>query len=61
MYTSMATGNHNNNGNLTPAYRLRTNRIHSKLKTLCHKWMRDNRPEVVERLRKQAKRETANG
>jgi hypothetical protein len=52
----------NTNGKpTTPEYRLRTNRIHSKLKTLCHQWMVRNRPELVDRMRRQAKREVARG
>ena len=45
----------------TPAYRLRANRVHSKLKTLCHQWMRTHRPEVVEKLHRQARKEVVRG
>jgi hypothetical protein len=52
----------NNNGShKTPAYRLRTNRVHSKLKTLCHQWMVRHQPALVDRMRRQAKREVARG
>lgn len=51
----------NGTGNKTPAYRLRVNRVHSKLKTLCHQWIGRNHPEVMETLRRKAKREVARG
>lgn len=45
----------------TPAYRLRANRVHSKLKTLCHQWLKKNRPEVLDWLHSKAKKEVARG
>lgn len=46
----------------TPAYRLRANRTHSKLKTLCYRWIKRNRPEVLATLHTKAKKEAvANG
>lgn len=45
----------------TPAYRLRANKIHSKLKTMCHRWMTLNRPEIVERFRRKVKKEAERG
>lgn len=52
----------NNNGtHKTPPYRLRANRTHNKLKTLCHQWVMKNHPEVAETLRRKAKREVARG
>jgi hypothetical protein len=38
----------------TPEYRLRANRTHNRLKTLCHQWVSKHRPEMLERLRQRA-------
>lgn len=56
MYTSMTKASENGQPK-TPAYRLRANRIHSRLKTLCHQWMVRHRPEVVAGLQSKARKE----
>ncbi len=41
----------------TPPRRRRANRTHWRLMTLCRQWVAKNRPEVLEQLRRRAKRE----
>lgn len=50
-------GNHVNKGDVkASSAKLRGNRVHSILRTLCLEWMKKNKKGVVERLREQASR-----
>jgi hypothetical protein len=41
----------------TPEYVLRSNRTYIKFNRLCAEWVKRHRPEVAEKLRRQAKKE----
>jgi hypothetical protein len=41
------------------AAKLRANRIHNRLKTLCHNWMVKHMTEKVDQLRERARKEIA--